>query len=109
MVVILFRSRMRPDAGPGYAEMAAEMLASAMNMPGFVDFRHYTSDAGERLSVVWWENEETLTAWREHERHRLAQRMGREQWYSEYTIEVAEVKRAREWARRDAGDAGTPG
>jgi heme-degrading monooxygenase HmoA len=98
MIVILFRSRLRDDAGPGYSEMADEMLASARQMPGFVDFRHYTAGDGERLSIVWWEDEATLTAWREHERHRLAQRLGREQWYSEYTIEVAEVKRGRQWA-----------
>src|SRR5688572_7940210 len=97
MMLILFRSRLRPDAGPGYSDMAEEMLASARQMPGFVDFRHYTSEDGERLSAVWWENEQTLTAWREHERHRVAQRLGREQWYSEYHIEVAEIVRERKW------------
>ena len=97
--MILFRSRMRADAGPGYPDMAAEMLASARAMPGFIDFKRYTADDGERLSVVKWESEETLRAWREHERHRLAQRLGREQWYSEYSIEVAEVVRDKSWPR----------
>jgi heme-degrading monooxygenase HmoA len=97
MILILFRSRLRADAAPGYADMAAEMLASARQMPGFVDFRHYTAEDGERLSAVWWEDETTLSAWREHERHRLAQRLGREQWYSEYHIEVAEIVRERRW------------
>jgi heme-degrading monooxygenase HmoA len=102
MLVILFRSRLRPDAGPGYPDMAAEMLERARAMPGFIDFKRYTADDGERLSVVIWENEETLRAWREDERHREAQRLGREQWYSEYSIEVAEVVRGREWPRAGA-------
>jgi heme-degrading monooxygenase HmoA len=68
-------------------------------MPGFVDSRHYTAEDGEQLSIVWWHDETTLTAWREHERHRLAQRLARAEWYSEYTIEVATVQRGRTWTR----------
>src|SRR5262249_31562218 len=100
MLIILFRSRLRADAGPGYQDMAAEMLAAAQSMPGFVDYKHFTADDGERLTIVRWQDEETLRGWREHERHRVAQRLGREQWYAEYHIEVAEVVRDREWALR---------
>jgi len=56
-------------------------------MPGFVDVRAYTSDAGERLTVVWWEDEETLRAWRTHARHLVAQQAGRERWYEYYDLE----------------------
>jgi len=99
MLLIIFRSRLRPDAGEDYQDMAAEMLASASAMPGFVEYRHYTAEDGERLTIVKWQDEETLTAWREHARHRMAQRLGRERWYSEYQIEVAEVVRERQWGR----------
>jgi len=89
MLIVLFRSRLRDDAGPGYQDMAAEMLATAKTMPGFIDYQHFTAEDGERLTLVRWQDEETLRGWRGHERHRLAQRLGREQWYSEYHIEVA--------------------
>ena len=102
MLVVLFRSRMREDAGPGYQDMAAEMLETAKTMPGFIDFKHFTAVDGERLSIVRWADEQTLQAWREHARHRIAQRTGREQWYSEYHIEVAEVMRTRDWAQPDS-------
>jgi heme-degrading monooxygenase HmoA len=97
MLLILFRSRLRADAGHDYQEMAAEMLAAASAMPGFIEYKHYTSQDGERLTVVKWQDEATLTDWREHTRHRVAQRLGRERWYSEYQIEVAEVVRDRQW------------
>jgi heme-degrading monooxygenase HmoA len=100
MMIILFRSRLRDDAGPGYQDMAAEMLATAKTMPGFIDYKRFTADDGERLTLVRWQDEETLRGWREHERHRLAQRLGREQWYAEYHIEVAELVRDSAWARR---------
>jgi heme-degrading monooxygenase HmoA len=69
-------------------------------MPGFVDVKSFKADDGERLTVVWWENEETLRAWREHARHRIAQRTGRERWYEYYKMDVAEVIRTSQFERK---------
>ena len=98
MLVVLFRSKL-VDAPDGYAEMAQEMLDTAKTMPGFVDVKAFKADDGERLTVVWWENEETLAAWRTHARHMVAQRLGRERWYQYYSVEVAEVRRATSFNR----------
>lgn len=100
MVVVLFRSKLMPDArADGYSEMASEMDALARSMPGFVDVKSFTADDGERLTVVWWQDEETLAAWRQAERHRVAQRLGRERWYEYYKIDVAHIVRANTFAR----------
>ena len=98
MIVVLFRSKLVEEPA-GYDEMAAEMDALARKMPGFIDVKSYKAEDGERLTIVWWENEETLAQWREQARHRVAQRMGREQWYAYYKMEVAEVVRARNFER----------
>src|SRR5262245_46209641 len=107
MLVVLFRSKLvrEPD---GYAEMAKEMLDLAKTMPGFVDVKAYTSDDGERLTVVWWEDEETLRAWRTHARHLVAQKTGRERWYEYYDLEVAEVKRQKRFDRANATTGVSP-
>jgi heme-degrading monooxygenase HmoA len=94
MVVVLFRSRLTAEAGDDYSAMAAEMLATAKTMPGFIDFKSFKAEDGERLSVVWWEDQETMAAWRTHPRHRVAQQAGREKWYQSFKIEVAEVVRS---------------
>ena len=93
-VVVLFRSRRTADDEAGYAAMAHEMLETARTMPGYVDFRHYEGEDGERISVVYWRDEETLRAWKEHARHRLAQQLGNERWYAEWRIDVAHVVRS---------------
>lgn len=93
MVLILFRSRLTPEAGDDYHVMADEMLTTARDMPGFVDFKMFRADDGERLSVIRWENQETLKAWREHSRHKIAQAAGRDRWYQNYEIEIAEIVR----------------
>jgi heme-degrading monooxygenase HmoA len=101
MLVVLFRSKL-VDAPDGYAEMAQEMLDLAKTMPGFVDVKAFKAEDGERLTLVWWEDEETLRGWRTNARHLVAQRAGRERWYEYYTIEAAEVKRSTRFDRRSA-------
>ncbi|HVO98590.1 MAG TPA: antibiotic biosynthesis monooxygenase [Bryobacteraceae bacterium] len=99
MVVVVFRSRLSAEAGADYSEMAAEMLATAKEMPGFVEFKSFKADDGERVSLVYWQDQETMAAWRSHPRHRIAQNQGRAKWYSEYRIEVAEVVRGNKFER----------
>ncbi len=94
MVVVLFRSRLRPDVGAEYEETAEHMLALVRAMPGFVSFKTYTAPDGERMSIGHFDSDEALGVWRHHPEHVEAQRRGREAFYAVYDIEVAEVKRA---------------
>jgi heme-degrading monooxygenase HmoA len=98
MLIVLFRSKLVPEPD-GYGEMAQEMLDLAKTMPGFIDVKAYSADDGERLTVVWWQDEETLRGWRTNARHLVAQKTGRERWYEYYNLEVAEVVRTKEFAR----------
>jgi heme-degrading monooxygenase HmoA len=99
MVVTLFRSRLTNLAGDDYAAMAGEMLVRARTYPGFVAMKNFKSDDGERLTVVWWESDELQSAWRRDERHREAQKLGRERWYHYYHVETAEVMREQQFTR----------
>jgi heme-degrading monooxygenase HmoA len=102
MVVILLRSRLTAEAGDDYHHMAAETLETAREMPGFIEYKAFRADDGERISVIWWKDMETLAAWRNHPRHRVAQKAGRDRWYENYNIEVAEVVRGGAFERREA-------
>jgi heme-degrading monooxygenase HmoA len=104
MIVILFRSRLTAGAGDDYARMAAEMDAHARTFPGFVDVKSFTAEDGERLTVVWWQDEATLGAWASDVRHLAAQRAGRERWYEYYRIEVAQIVRASQFERSQAAE-----
>ena len=91
MLVILFRSKLTPEAGADYQSMGAEMFQLAQNQPGFVDYKQYTSEDGERLTVVRFRDEATLEQWRNDPKHRAAKIRGRESWYEYYHIEIARV------------------
>jgi heme-degrading monooxygenase HmoA len=86
MVVVIFRSRLRDDAGPDYAATAARMVELARGMPGFVSFQHYAADDGERVSLIEFASDDAVCAWREHPEHLEAQRRGRRDWYASYRL-----------------------
>ena len=99
MMLISFRSKLSEQAGKDYEEMAAEMERLARASPGFIEVKAYKSDDGERLTLVWWQDKETLRGWATNVRHMQAQRMGREKWYAYYKLEVAEVVRDSRFTR----------
>jgi heme-degrading monooxygenase HmoA len=99
MIVILFRSKLTGVAGDDYGEMAKQMDAHARTFPGFIDVKAFKADDGERLTVVWWQDEATLRAWSTDVRHREAKRIGREKWYQYYKIDVAQIIRSNNFER----------
>lgn len=91
-VVTVFRSRLRPEALEEYGETAGRMAELARSMPGYVDHKAFTAEDGERVTVVTFADRETHDAWRTHLEHRVAQRRGREAFYAEYSLQVADVR-----------------
>jgi heme-degrading monooxygenase HmoA len=90
MVVTIFRSRLRPEHQAEYERWAARTHAIAVRMPGFISIKTFTAEDGERVSLVEFESEETMRAWREQPDHRQAQELGRALFYSEYRIQVCQ-------------------
>ena len=90
MALVVFRSRIRPEGAEAFQKLADELLALARSMPGFVSYKRYLHEDGERCSIIEFETPQQLLAWREHPVHREAQRMGRERFYQRYTLHVFE-------------------
>jgi heme-degrading monooxygenase HmoA len=92
--VIVFRSRLRPDAQPDYDRRGAEIYELGSNMPGFIAIKDFIAADGERVAIVEFDTAEHLAAWRDHTEHRVAQQQGRDRFYSEYSIQVCKVERS---------------
>lgn len=99
MVVILFRSRLTAAAGADYDALDAELGAMVESQDGFIDAKSFAAEDGERLTVVWWRDQESLARWKALPRHAEAQRTGRERWYEYYKMDVAEVVRSSHFDR----------
>ena len=99
MVVIVFRSRVRPENAQAYYALADKMETLAREMPGFISIKGFSAEDGEHVSIHEWETPEQLRAWREHPEHRQTQQLGRELFYEEYTLHVCDGPRTSCWRR----------
>lgn len=99
MVVVVIRSRVRPEHVQEYYALVEEMEALARSMPGYISNKSYYAADGERLSVHEWESAEQLHAWRAHPDHVKAQGRGRRDFYDSYTIYVCDGPRESRFVR----------
>ncbi len=91
-------SRLRADAPDrAYFDLAAELLERARSFPGFVEFKQFVADDGERVTLVTFDSAEHEAAWRDDAQHRAAQEEGRTVFYSEYDVAVCEVQQRHRW------------
>ena len=92
-VVTVFRSRLRDANRDAYAVEAARMAELAATMPGLVEFKSFTADDGERVTLVTFEHAEAQAAWRRHVDHAAAQERGRSDYYGEYSLQICTTDR----------------
>ncbi len=89
MVVIVFRTRLKPEANQeALAQLGQHMYELASSMRGYVSYKDFAAEDGESAAIVEFESLETLAAWREHPEHKAAQQRGREEFFAEYHIQV---------------------
>lgn len=94
-MLTVFRSRLREESVEEYRATASRMEELARAMPGLLDFKTFTADDGERVSIIVFDSLETQEAWRDNAEHRAAQQRGRTSFYESYRIQVCEVLRER--------------
>ena len=81
------------DTPEGYAQMADTMAELAETIPGYIG-RETARDAdGFAVTVSYWETEAAIKQWREHAKHQLAQKLGKDRWYDHYSLRVAKIER----------------
>jgi heme-degrading monooxygenase HmoA len=93
MVIAVFRARVRPENQKEYYALAEKMGEIARSMPGFLSWKVYVAEDGERVSIHEWESVEQLHAWRTHPKHVETQELGRQKYYEDYTLYVCESPR----------------
>lgn len=97
---VIFASQRRPaEDGDGYAEMAERMIALAAGQPGFLGAESARGTDGFGITVSYWADEAAIAAWKADAQHRLAQHLGKTDWYEDFTMRIARVERQKSWVR----------
>lgn len=105
MIVTVFRSRLMPDVREDYVALVDRMVELAAATPGYISHKGFFAEDGERCTIVEFESEEAQRAWRMNPEHRDAQRKARDIYYSAYSVQICEVKRASKFDRNAHGQA----
>lgn len=87
MYLNVFRSRKRAGHDAlAYQADAARMGELAAAQPGFLDYKSFSADDGESVTISTWESEAAAHAWAAHPEHRDAQARGRAEYYETFTM-----------------------
>ena len=93
MIVTVFRSRLREGVREEYVALANRMNELGRTIPGYVSHKDFYANDGERVAVVEFAHEEGQRDWRTNPEHRTAQKLARENYYTEYHIQVCRLER----------------
>lgn len=95
MLAVIFE--LEPSAGrrDDYLELASALRPQLDSIDGFISIERFESlsQPGKLLSLSFWRDEAAIEEWRNLERHRDAQRAGRDGIFDDYRLRVAEVVR----------------
>ncbi len=93
MIITVFRSRLREGVRDEYNAVVERMNELARTMPGYISHKGFTAEDGERCTIVEFEHEDGMRAWRTNAEHIAAQKNARLKYYSEYSLQVCTLDR----------------
>jgi len=95
MIAVIFEVSPKEAGKAEYLAIAGELKILLSEMDGFISIERFQSlsNPNTLLSLSFWENEESVVAWRQNELHRAAQSKGQHNLFSHYRLRVAEVLR----------------
>lgn len=105
MIAVIFELWPTDGRSAEYFDLAASLRDDLAEMDGFISVERFESltTKGKYLSLSFWRDEEAVSAWRNLERHRSAQIIGRDGVFADYRLRVASVMR--DYGMRERGDA----
>lgn len=91
MYAVIFRAKTKA-LDPTYFTMAKRMRELAIAEYGCKEFIAVTEGSSE-IAISYWESLELIEKWKQNSEHLVAQELGREKWYENYSVEIIEIIR----------------
>src|SRR5215472_9424977 len=95
MHAVIFEVWPKQEGRQEYLDIAAALRPTLEKMYGFISIERFQSltDPSKILSLSFWRDDAAIAAWRQVERHRLAQAKGRAEIFRDYRLRIAAVVR----------------
>lgn len=86
---VIFTSFMSENTA-GYDSMAQQMVDLAEKQSGFLGMESARDGLG--ITVSYWRDLDSIKNWKANSQHLIAQKYGKEKWYSEFKVRIAKVE-----------------
>ena len=95
MIAVIFEAIPAKGKWDEYLDIAARLKPVLIKIEGFISIERFQSltNPEKVLSLSFWENEESVSRWRNTELHRAAQKKGRASVFDDYRLRIAVVER----------------
>ena len=87
---VIFTSK-RTQVNNGYDETSLKMEKLARQQPGFLGMDSAKNEVG--ITVSYWDSLDAIKNWKQNLDHQVAQKKGKEKWYSSYHVRICRVER----------------
>ncbi len=105
MMAVIFEVWPAEGRREDYLALAMELRDELVKMDGFLSVERFESlyEEGKLLSLQFWRDDASIARWRNHLEHRRAQAIGRQSWFRDYRLRIAEV--VRDYGPNDRAEA----
>ena len=95
MIAVIFEVWPKSEHEQDYLTTAQGLRSLLESLPGFISIERFRSitDEGKILSLSFFESEDAIKEWRNTLQHRKAQALGRNQYFANYRLRIAEIQR----------------
>ena len=87
---VIFTSHLT-ESDSDYTQTAELMVELASQQAGFLGVESVRDGMG--ITVSYWSDTESISAWKQNAEHLIAQKRGRDVWYKEFKIRIAKIER----------------
>jgi len=91
---VIFSSQRTPRGEGDYEAAATRMFEVVQQQPGFLGVESTRDTEGFGITVAYFDSEENIKRWRNHEEHAATRERGKREWYEHFEVRVAKVERA---------------
>ena len=89
--VVIFKAQIK-NLDERYFQMAQQLRQRALTKFNCQHFEAL-SEAQSEIALSYWNNLQDIQAWHADSEHQVAQALGKQQWYSNFEVEICEVLR----------------
>lgn len=92
MYIVIFKATIK-QLDSTYTEMAHKLRDKALTQYNCLKFET-SSENDFEIALSYWQSLDDIKNWQQDMEHQVAQGLGKEKWYKNYSVEICKIERA---------------